>query len=248
MRKAVLTTIACLSASMASGQGLIISEVVDATLPGGLPKYVELTNCGNDPVDLSGFSIGNINNGATTMGFDALVLSGILAPGDSYVISYESGDSPGVGVFFDTYGFDPDNFSQGSFINGDDVLVLFAGAGLAGDPGDGTGTPVQDVYGVVGVDGTGESWEYTDGYSFRNPGATTGATFNESEWTIGGANSLEDPGGDDAIELALILSLTTPGTHDCGLAAVPAVQTVGMIALSLGLVLGAFSLTRKKRA
>lgn len=191
-----------------AGPALIISEVVDATLPDGLPKFVELTNVGTTPIDLSQFSIGNFNNGGTTLGGGAAtVLAGTLAAGDSYVISYENGDSPGVGTFFDTYGFDPDNFDLGAFFNGDDVIALFQGAAT----GDGSDATLIDVYGVIGVDGTGEPWEYTDGYAFRNSSVTMpNATFTASEWTIGGANSLET--GDDATELPLILNHTTPGT------------------------------------
>ena len=33
------------------------------------------------------------------------------------------------------------------------------------------------------------------------------------EWTFGGADSLQDPGGDDQEEVGLILANTTPGTH-----------------------------------
>ena len=79
---------------------LIISEVVDATLPGGLPKFVELTNTGTTDIDLSQYSIGNYNNGGTTLGGGAsTVLSGTLVAGDSYVISYENGDAPGWIIF-----------------------------------------------------------------------------------------------------------------------------------------------------
>lgn len=186
---------------------LIISEVVDATLPGGLPKFVELTNTGATAVDLSNYSIGNYNNGGTTLGGGAsTVLSGMLGPCESYVISYENGDSPGVGLFFDTYGFDPDNFDLGSFINGDDVVALFLGAAT----GDGSDATLVDVYGVIGVDGTGEAWEYTDGYAARLVN-TANPTFNAAEWTIGGANSLET--GDDATEADLIRALTDPGLY-----------------------------------
>ncbi|NNF44721.1 MAG: hypothetical protein HKN62_17075, partial [Phycisphaerales bacterium] len=54
MRRIALIALALLIApTLAHGQ-LIISEVVDATLPGGLPKFVELTNCGpGDIADLS---------------------------------------------------------------------------------------------------------------------------------------------------------------------------------------------------
>jgi hypothetical protein len=194
----------------AASADLIISEVVDATLPGGLPKYVELTNTGASTIDLSNYSIGNYNNGGTTLGGDAsTVLSGMLGPCESYVISYENSDSPGVGVFFDTYGFDPDNFDLGAFTNGDDVYALFLGPAT----GDGSDATLVDVYGVIGVDGTGEVWEYTDGYSYRNT-LTASPVFNPADWTFGGANSLEDPGGDDVVELALILANTDPGDYD----------------------------------
>jgi len=204
--------IAVVGLAAAANADLIISEIVDATLPSGLPKFVEITNTGNSSVDLSNFSLGNANNGAASLGFDALVLSGSLAAGDSYVVSFENSDAPGSSTFFDVYGFDADNLEQGAFFNGDDVIALFSGAALAGDTV--TGANVVDVYGVIGVDGSGESWEYTDGYSFRNASilSGTGAAFGEAGWTIGGANSLET--GDDVEELALILANTTPGSHN----------------------------------
>ncbi len=202
-------------ANAASAQ-LIISEISDGTLPSGLPKFVELTNTGCDPIDLSAYSIGNYNNGGPTLGGAAsTVLSGMLAPGDSYVISYENGDSSGVGAFFDLYGFDPDNFDLGSFINGDDVIALFLGAAT----GDGSDATLVDVYGFVGVDGSGQTWDYTDGFSSRNANVTAGnaGTFVESEWTFGGANAHENSptacGFDDVCEAANILANTDPGTH-----------------------------------
>ena len=190
--------------------GLIISELMDGTWPNGLPKFVEITNCGNMSVDLSNYSLGNINNGAATMDFDALVLSGSLSASDSYVVSYEYGDSPGHSTFFDVYGFDADNLDQGSYINGDDVLVLFDGPAFDGDPADGSGAPVVDVYGVAGVSGVGQPWEYTDGYSNRKAYVTVGngGAFAAGEWNFGGANSLE--GVDDTEEQMLMLTNTTP--------------------------------------
>lgn len=216
---------------------LIISEVVDATLPGGLPKYVELTNTGAAAVDLSAYSIGNYSNGGTTLGGGAsTLLTGTLAPGDSYVISYESSDSPGVGLFFQTYGFDPDNFDQGAFVNGDDAIALFLGAAT----GDGSDATLVDVYGAIGVDGSGEAWEYTDGYSYRSFNTVAGtATFTPGEWFFGGADSLEDPvAGDDMVETGLILANTTPGTHSF----VPAPGAAALLAL------GGLAALRRRRA
>lgn len=180
---------------------LFISEVVDGTLPGGLPKYVELTNNSAGTVDLSGFGLGIFNNGNTTVNsFNSL--SGMLSAGDSFVISLEGGDSPGSGSFLDTYGFDPDFFNFGVVANGNDAIALY----------EGPGTSILDVYGVIGTNGTGEPWDYADGYAVRNSDVGMGsATFNLSEWTFSGPNALET--GDDTEELALILANTTPGTH-----------------------------------
>ncbi|MEM9347436.1 MAG: lamin tail domain-containing protein [Planctomycetota bacterium] len=211
-------TAATLLATGSASAELLISEIVDATLPGGLPKFVELFNSGNTSIDLSNYSIGNYNNGGTDLGGgSSLVLSGTLAAGDFYVISYESGDALGASSFFDTYGFDADNIELGSFINGNDAVALFLADGGGTDgaaTGDGSDATLVDLYGVIGVDGTGQPWDYTDGYAFRNPGQGPNSTFTASEWTIGGADSLET--GDDTEELALILSLTTPGVPEPG--------------------------------
>ena len=80
---------------------LIISEVVDATLPGGRPKFVELTNTGAATIDLTQYSFGNFSNGGTSLGGgSASVLTGLLPAGESYVIAYEevpvSQGGPGV--------------------------------------------------------------------------------------------------------------------------------------------------------
>lgn len=209
LRKLILSAALLAVVAAPASADLIISEVVDATLPGGLPKFVELTNTGASDVDLSLYSIGNFSNGATLLGGGAsTMLSGTLGSCESYVISWENGDEPGIGLFFDTYGFDPDNFDLGAFTNGDDVYALFLGAAT----GDGSDATLVDVYGEIGVDGTGMAWEYTDGYSYRLT-AVANPVFTLAEWFVGGANSLET--GDDVEELALILSLTTPGVHAC---------------------------------
>lgn len=223
---------ACLLASFAvvigasANAALMITEVVDATLPGGQPKFVEIKNVGSATVDLSTHSFGNFSNGSTNLGGgSASVLAGSLAPAGVYVISYEVvPESPAVSVFEDTYGFAPDFFMGGGFTNGDDAYALYLGAAT----GDGTDATLVDTYGVIGVDGTGEVWEYTDGYSFRNPDIMSpNTTFTASEWTFGGANSLET--GDDVEELELILELTNPGTHNM----VPEPSSVVLVLMSV---------------
>jgi hypothetical protein len=212
MRIAAFSTVfvACLCCvPHVSADNLIISEIVDGTLPGGQPKFVELTNTGSTAIDLGMYSIGNYNNGGTDLGGDAsTLLSGSLTAADSFVIAYESAPAaPEVSVFESTYGFPPDLF-LGPFINGDDVIALFEGQAT----GDGSDATIIDLYGVIGVDGTGEAWEYMDGYSFRNPDViSASSTFVLSEWTFGGPDSLD--GVDDAERISLMNELTTPGTH-----------------------------------
>jgi len=185
---------------------LLITEIVDGPLAGGLPKLVEISNTGSTPIDLSLYSIGNFNNGGTTLGGgSSAALTGMLAAGDSYVIGYENGAAPGVSTFFDVYGFDAD-FQLGAFINGDDAVVLFLGVGT----GDGTDATTIDVYGVVGVNGDGEDWDYTDSYAKRCGGSAS-TTWNLADWFVKGLNGLEDV--DDAAEVLLLQAETTPGVN-----------------------------------
>ena len=221
-----------LQATTAQSANLIISEVVDATLPGALPKFVELTNTSEVSIDLSDYGLGIYNNGNLTLtgGGSPTFLNGVLTPGDSYVISFENGDSAGSGTFFDVYGFDPDFFGFNNIINGDDTIALFDSS-----------ETVVDLYGVIGVDGTGEDWEYTDGFAFRNPNIlNSNSSFNISEWTFGGVNSLET--GDDIEERDLILANTTPGTHNFNAEPVPEPLTI----LGTGIAL-AFGVTMKRK-
>jgi len=214
--KTLLASAAALALAGTANADLLITEVVDATLPGGLPKFVELTNTGGTAVDLSLYSFGNMNNGGTNLGGGAAsVLTGMLAAGASYTLAYEADPGgPGLSSFSTTYGFEPDFYMGGAFVNGNDALLLYLGAAL----GDGLNATLVDVYGVVGVDGSGQTWEYTDSYAIRCNSTANNGTFVESDWVIPGANTLEGScGGDDVCELANILAETTPGVNaGCG--------------------------------
>lgn len=217
-----------------SAAPLIISEVVDATLPGGLPKFVELTNTGSSSIDLSAFSMGTFNNGSLNLGGGASTpLSGTISAGDSFVVSFENGDGPGSGAFLSTYGFEPDFFSFGATINGDDVIALFDGPASTDGSGLLTGT-ILDIYGVRGTDGSGEFWEYTNSFAFRNPDVVSGAsTFAPAQWTFGGSDFLET--GNDATELSLILANTTPGSHSFTTTTTSVPEPSGLLLAGAGL-------------
>lgn len=211
---------------------LIISEVVDATLAGGNPKYVEITNTSATDFTFAGGGIINQSNAGTDLIIDVDLTGVTITAGQSYVI--QSAGNDGQNVFETTYGFAADLYTAAFFPNGDDRYIL-----ATADDGLGNGTVLADIYGDIDTDGTGTAWEFLDGYSFRNPDVTmgNGGVFAIGEWTVGGVNSLEDPGFDDVIELGLILANTTPGTHEI----IPEPGTIALALLSLASV-GAVSM------
>ena len=191
---------------------MLITEIVDATLSGGLPKFVELTNHSAASVDLSGFSLGVYSNGNTTLlNSVSTALSGTIAAGDSFVLSFEASDSAGVGRFFDVYGVDPDDFGFSPSINGNDAIVLFlsdGGGGGGAATGDGTDATIVDIYGVIGQDGLGEAWEYTNGYASRkSTSVTASTTFAAGDWDFSGPEALAGADG------PAIAAATSPGTR-----------------------------------
>ena len=64
--------------------------------------------------------------------------------------------------------------------NGDDAFELFYNDVLI------------DVYGDQNVDGSGQDWEYTDGWVHRKNGKTLSATFNANDWDLSGVNVTDD--------------------------------------------------------
>jgi len=206
-----LSCLALLATTAPANADLVITEIVDAPLPGGLPKWVELTNTGSADVDLSAYSIGNINNGGTTLGGgSASVLSGNLPAGATYVLCYEADNGPGGSMFFSVYAQDPDFYFGGAYINGDDCVALYLGAAT----GDGSDATLVDVYGEIGTDGTGTTWEYADSYAYRCGNTANGGIFDEGDWTIAGVNALEDGcGGDDTCETINVQNETDPWNH-----------------------------------
>ena len=73
--------------------------------------------------------------------------------------------------FMAFFGFAPNYVTSVMSINGDDAVELFKNG------------VVIDVYGDINTDGTGETWEYLDGWAIRldNTGPD-GSTFNQANW------------------------------------------------------------------
>ena len=166
---------------------LVISGVIDADLPGGLPKAVELYATADVP-DLSLYAIGVANNGGGTDGPEQ-TLAGALTAGEFYYLADDgTATNPGDQRFSAFFGFDADLY--GNFgVNGDDAVELFydASGAFAG------GETVVDVFGERDVNGDFEAWDYTDGWAYRVDGTgPDGATFQVASFTYSGRSGLED--------------------------------------------------------
>lgn len=73
--------------------------------------------------------------------------------------------------FFAYFGETPTFLSSAVGVNGDDPIELFL---------DGL---VVDVFGEVNVDGTGQPWEYLDGFAYRKDGSLPNSFFQISQGT-----------------------------------------------------------------
>lgn len=159
--------------TITQAQDLLITGVVDATLTGGTPKAIELYVI-NDIADLSSYAIGSANNGDGTDG-EEFFLSGNATAGDFIYIASEQ---PNFNTFF---GFDPTFVDGTANVNGDDAIELFNNG------------MVIDVLGDINTDGSGEDWEYQDGWAYRNSGTTAdGSNFMIDNWNFSGPNALDD--------------------------------------------------------
>ena len=151
---------------------LLLTAVMDGPLSGGLPKAVEIAVLA-DVDNLSMYRIDVIFNGGTST--QSCALSGSASAGTSITVSKEA-------VGFESYfGSAPDVICASLGVNGDDVVELY-------NDKDNT---VIDAYGVLGVDGTGEDWEYTDGFAYRISGTANGGAFDVDEWFVSGPGALD---------------------------------------------------------
>ena len=148
---------------------VIITGILDGNMSGGTPKCAELYV--NGTVDLTGYTIKNFNNGGTSA-TGSQVLSGQYTNEFVYVVNSYS-----VANFESCFGTSGDfgNVISTSDlgINGDDCVVLY-------DSSD----EMIDIYGQIGVDGSGTSWEYKDGFARRLDGERPSSDFNVSEWSV----------------------------------------------------------------
>lgn len=155
-------------------EALVISGVVDAQLTGGIPKAVEFYALDNIS-DLSVYGFGSANNGGGTDGEEFTFPAVSVNAGDYIYVTTDSTS------FADFFGFDADYIDGNApNINGDDAIELFMNGS------------VIDVFGDINLDGTGQPWEYTDGWAYRvdNTGPD-GTTFNIANWSFSGIDALD---------------------------------------------------------
>jgi len=154
------------------GQDLVITGIIDAPLPGGTPKGLELYVV-NDIPDLSIYGIESTTNGAAAAGVEYTFPADVVTAGSFIYLGSE------VPNFTQYLGIAPTYVDGVISVNGDDTVILYKNGA------------VEDSIGEIGVDGTGEAWEHLDGWAYRNDGAGPNATFDASEWSFSGPNALD---------------------------------------------------------
>jgi hypothetical protein len=184
--KKILPLLLASSFSIAA-QDLKINGMFDGTMS-GTPQMIEFYVTA-DIADLSDYCIGRASNGSAILNPSFCFISEAW-PSGSYF--YMGGEVPNFTSYF---GFAPDYNSTGLLSNGNDVIGLFWD-----DPGTMVNDPVLiDVFGVVGTDGIGESWEHTDSWVKRNAdNGPDGETFVESNWSFEPVSILDVPSCSDS--------------------------------------------------
>lgn len=153
---------------------LLITGIIDGPLSGGTPKAIELYVV-NDIPDLSIYGLGAANNGGGTDGEEFSFPNDAASAGDFIYVATETTE------FQNWFGFAPD-YTDGSApnINGDDAIELFL-----------SGT-VVDVFGDINVDGSGQPWDYVDGWAYREDATgPDGASFSLASWSFSGTDALD---------------------------------------------------------
>ena len=153
---------------------LIITEVADPIDASG--RFVEIFNTGDISLDLSSlqvYFVKSVNSGSS---YSQKALSGTIEPNQVMVIANSTDMNA-------DYGFSPDISYSAANGNGDDAYALYFG-------GDRSSGSLLDAYGVQGVDGSGEAWEYENSRAIRNNPLTAvpNATWTSGEWTISSAD------------------------------------------------------------
>lgn len=129
-----------------------------------------------DITDLSQFCITSpINGAATPATCSVFVFPATSVTAGSFL--YIATESIHFANFF---GFPPTYTNAVTTINGDDAVALFKGV------------EIVDLFGEEDSDGTGEPWNYFDGWAYRNTGSMMAcSSFTISDWSFSGRKALD---------------------------------------------------------
>ena len=197
MKKIYILLLALTISTLSFGQDMVITGAFDGPLSGGTPKAIEIYVI-NDIADLSTFGIGSANNGGGTDNQE-FTFTGNASAGDYIYIT------DGLVNFEAYFGFAADYADSTANNNGDDALELFSN------------NVVIDTFGNISVDGTGEAWEYLDGWAYRNN--STGpdsAVFTVENWVFSGANAVDGCTSNATCSSEFPIGTFTYGGNPCG--------------------------------
>ncbi|WP_405369881.1 T9SS type A sorting domain-containing protein [Nonlabens sp. Asnod2-A12] len=210
MKQIYFSVVMFFIAATSFAQQPIITSIVDGDCSGGNPKLLEIYASGT--VDFTLFSLENQTNGNTTWG-SAFDLSGFGTVTDGFIYVTTTGSAGALATEFPGLASATVLTDNVINLNGDDRIRIIETA---------TST-VIDQYGVSGVDGTAQTWEYADSSAKRINGTGPDNGFVEANWVFGGAGSLNNlgvcQGGTDTFE-TLIGGI---GTYTTVMSTVPAV-------------------------
>lgn len=154
---------------------LVITGAFDGPLPNGTPKGIELYVL-QDIQDLSLFGISSITNGdGTSDGNVEYNFPADVVNAGTYI--YLATEDTKFQEFF---GFASTYQDYVVSINGDDSIELYENG------------QIIDTFGDVDTDGSGQDWDYVDGWAYRSSGTgPEGTTFTPTNWVYSGANALD---------------------------------------------------------
>ncbi len=148
------------------GGSIVLTEVVDHALEGAI-HYVEITNTGTEAIALEGFALERFANGAETP--SSVPLEGTMAAGERRIYAATGAENE-FAALYDL----PAIYDAAISGNGDDAYRIVAPDGS-----------VSDVYGEIGVDGSGTAWEYTDAVASRLEPIVAGrTTWWSGDWMV----------------------------------------------------------------
>ena len=158
-----------------SEKSLLITEVA-SPFGASSAAYIELMNCANHTIDFDSdtYYLSIQSNGVS---WTDIKLEGSLCSG-CVTLYAQSSDA-----FNTAYNFSPPNFDASVTGAGtESYFIYFNGNHSSGS--------LVDIYGELNVDGTGQSWEFSNSKAVRTVGSSVGlSTWDGLEWVISTANT-----------------------------------------------------------